>query len=84
MESQEIEQVLRSHIQEEFMADQPDSRLDLDTELIQEGVIDSLGIFNLVSFLMERFGIEVESEDVVIENFETLDAIKALVQSKLS
>ena len=84
MESQEIEQVLRSHIQEEFMADQPDNRLDLDTELIQEGVIDSLGIFNLVSFLMERFGIEVESEDVVIENFETLDAIKAFVQSKLS
>ena len=50
-----------------------------DYALIDNGVIDSLGIFQLLLLLEERYGIEVDDEDLVPENFETVGAIAQLV-----
>lgn len=69
-------------IRQEFVQD-PGIVLDEGVRLIEEGFVDSLGIFLLVSFLEDRFGIELQSEDVTLENFETLAAIDRLVASKL-
>lgn len=46
-----------------------------DTELLMSGVIDSLGIMNLVGWLEQQLGVEIDPGDVVIENFETAAAI---------
>ena len=54
-----------------------------DTSLIENGVIDSLGIFQLVSFLESGFGIRVEDAEIVLENFRTIDAIEQFVRGKL-
>lgn len=49
-----------------------------DTELIDEGILDSLAILNLVGFLEERFNIMLPIEEFVPENFRTPAAIVAL------
>jgi acyl carrier protein len=49
-----------------------------DTELIEEGILDSLAILNLVGFLEERFNIMLPIEEFVPENFRTPAAIAAL------
>ena len=49
-----------------------------DTELIDEGILDSLAILNLVGFLEERFNIMLPVEEFVPENFRTPAAITAL------
>jgi acyl carrier protein len=49
-----------------------------DTELIDEGILDSLAILNLVEFLEERFNIVLPVEEFVPENFRTPAAIAAL------
>lgn len=72
---------LEEFINEEFMVDKPDLTLTDDLLLIQDGVIDSLGIFILISFIEEEFGIKIDAGDVVLENFETLPKIVELVQS---
>jgi acyl carrier protein len=55
-----------------------------DTEsLVERGVIDSLGIFQVVAFLEENFGIPIEDDDVLLENFSSIDAIEEFVQTKL-
>jgi acyl carrier protein len=77
------EQLVREFILQEFMQDKSPSLLTDDTRLVDEEIIDSLGIFQLVNFLQERFGIEIGPEDVTLENFETTKAMISLVESRL-
>jgi acyl carrier protein len=79
---QEIEQEIKGYILSQFLLDQPGATVDNDLPLIRQGIVDSLGIFLLITFLNERFGVEVEPDEVVLENFETVAAIKRLVLSK--
>jgi acyl carrier protein len=51
-----------------------------DSESLTEaGIIDSLGIFRLVSFLEEAFQLPVADEDITHENFRSIDAIRDYV-----
>ncbi len=72
---------IRQFITTEFAGDARPSVTD-STPLIDEGVIDSLGIFIVVDFLKDRFDIEVEPEEVTVDNFETVGAIAGLVAAK--
>jgi acyl carrier protein len=53
-----------------------------DYPLLEKEVLDSMGIFQVVSFLESEFGIEVDDEDLVPDNFGTIDLIAGLVESK--
>lgn len=53
-----------------------------DFPLIDKGLLDSMGIFQLVGALEARFGFHVADEDIVAENFESIAAIARLVTSK--
>jgi len=59
-------------------------RADIGEEgaLIDSGVLDSLGIFQLVAFLEERFGIAIGDEEITPENFASIVAIERLVASR--
>lgn len=51
-----------------------------DTSLISDGILDSLDIMNLIMELEGEFDIEIDPEDVLSENFESVEAIIALVK----
>jgi acyl carrier protein len=52
------------------------------TDLLAGDLLDSMGITQTVVFLEERFGVEVEPEDLVPENFRSIDAMLAFVGGK--
>jgi acyl carrier protein len=54
--------------------------VDDKTALIEEGIIDSMGLMQIVSFLEERAGVRVPDEEVGPDNFETLEAIDRMVK----
>ncbi|MEW6179823.1 MAG: acyl carrier protein [Chloroflexota bacterium] len=54
-----------------------------DEDLLGEGIIDSLGILQLVAFIEEKFNYTVPDEDVVIENFMSVNAISNYLDQKL-
>lgn len=60
-------------------------RNDVDFEkeslLIDDGILDSFDIISIVSDLNDEFGIDITADELEPENFNTLDAIIALVQS---
>lgn len=58
--------------------------LDFSDEdsLLDAGVIDSLGILDLVGFLEETFGIQASDEDLNPENFDSIATLVAFVESK--
>jgi acyl carrier protein len=51
--------------------------------LLEEGVLDSLGVLELVNFLQDEHGIPIEDEELVPENFASIDAISAFVEAKV-
>jgi methoxymalonate biosynthesis acyl carrier protein len=53
-----------------------------DEDIFASGFVNSMFAMQLVQFVETTFGITVESEDLEIDNFRTLDAIAALVGRK--
>ncbi len=57
-------------IQNEIALD-PDVVVANDTELLLSGLVDSLGVVQIVAWLEDRFAMQIDPADVVFENFET-------------
>lgn len=56
---------------------------DIETEpLVESGIIDSVGIMKLVEFIETELQVKIGDEDLIPENFETLDDIVRLIQEK--
>ena len=77
-----IAQTLRSFIQENFLYMRPDLEYADDDSLLAKGVIDSLGVMEIVGFLEERFEMTVEQDDVTEQNFGSVGAIARYVAAK--
>ena len=75
-------EVLREYIVENFLFGDGE-RLKEDTEFLDDGIIDSTGMLELVEFLQERFGIEVADEEIAPENLNSLKAIDAYLVRKI-
>jgi acyl carrier protein len=77
-----IADALREFISHELPSGRSQEELADDFPLIREHVIDSLGIFQLVSFVEGEFGLEIGDDEVVLENFETIAALVGFIESK--
>jgi acyl carrier protein len=55
-----------------------------DTELIESGIIDSLGIMKLLQYLEDSFSIHIADDELRPETFETPGTIVSLVERKLA
>lgn len=73
--------VLKEYIREELM-NGSNGELDESENLLAAGIIDSLGILRLVSFVEEKFGIEVPDEDVTIDNFQSVKSMSDYVAAQ--
>ena len=51
-----------------------------DTDLLLTGLVDSVGLIEIVVWLEDEVGIEVDPTDVVLANFQTVDQMVALVE----
>jgi acyl carrier protein len=80
----EISATIRGFIVDELQGGVEPDELDENTLLIEEELIDSLGIMAMVSFIEAHWNVEIGAEEVLIENFETITAIESLVRSKLA
>lgn len=70
----EKQTVLMRYIKDELLRGRMND-LQADDDLLGSGVINSLGILQLVSFVEDRMGIEIPDEDVVYENFHSVAAL---------
>ena len=77
-------EILRKFIFEEIVKESKIDYLDNNESLLQGGVIDSLNILQLLAFIEEKFSIKIKDEELIPENFETINTITSLIQRKLS
>lgn len=74
---------VRNFIVENFLFGDGES-LREDMSLMEEGIIDSTGILELLFFLEETFGFSVEDDELVPENMDSLQNIARFVDRKLN
>ena len=60
----------------------PASDISATTPLIELGLLDSIALVRLVSFLEQEFGVAIEWNDITPKAFDTIEKIATLVQSK--
>lgn len=80
--SDEIRTAIRSFIVENFLFGDDSHPLSADLSLIDNDMINSTGILELVGFLEERFGIAIADSDIVPANLDTIEKITAFIQRK--
>lgn len=81
MEILEVKKVIRSFVETNVFEHQ--DKIKDDTLIFREGYFDSMGFVSLISFLENDFHIATLDEDIVEENFESINAITNYVTSKL-
>lgn len=71
----------------DFILTEVNSELQLadladDEPLIESGIVDSLGVLKIMSFLDEAFGIDLSSAEINLENFKDVRTICKLVETQ--
>ncbi|WP_458626145.1 acyl carrier protein [Winogradskyella sp. PC D3.3] len=54
-----------------------------DTLIFEEGILDSMGLLFLIEFLQEEFNLTTSDEELVVENFQSINNIIAFIESKM-
>jgi acyl carrier protein len=54
-----------------------------EDSLTGAGVLDSMGIFRLVSFLEENFSVAISDDEITADNFQSINAIQDFVTAKM-
>lgn len=71
--------IIKDFIQTEILHGRNISLKD-DEDLLSAGILDSLSILKIVAFVEERFNFSVPDEDVVFDNFSSINALAEYVQ----
>lgn len=58
-------------------------RIDPDESLINTGTLDSLTLLQLIAFIEERFDVTVGDSEMIPENFQTINSMKAFLERKM-
>ena len=79
--TQSLQDRIREFIESDFVFD--DSTVANDASLLDSGLVDSTGILEVVLFLEQAFEISIEDEEVLPENFDSIERLASFVERKL-
>lgn len=78
----EIRSCVRAFLTENFLYMRPDFALGDDDPLLERGVVDSMGVMEVLQFLESTFGVEAADDEITESNLNSLNAIARFVASK--
>ena len=73
---------IRAYITDNFLYMRPGFQLADDDALLGRGIIDSIGVMELVTFVQDEFGVTVDDEQITEENFGSAAAIARFVAAR--
>jgi acyl carrier protein len=77
-----IKATVKNFILNEFLPGEDPAALTETTALVTTGILDSIAVLKVVTFLENQFGITIEPHEAVVENLNTLSDITRLVMLK--
>ena len=83
MDNSDLETKIMKYISENFLYRTDYNNVDKGASLIGSGVFDSTGILEIITYLEEKLNIKVEDEEVIPDNFDSINAITTFTRKKL-
>lgn len=75
---------VRQFLADNFILDDGGAGLGADASLTQAGVLDSMGVLELIMFVEERFGVSIPDEDTLPENLDSVSRIVNYISRRLA
>lgn len=83
-EQTRVREKIRAYLDENFLYMMPNFVLDDDDRLLERGVVDSMGIVEMLTFLEDQFGVKAADEEISEANLGSVRAIVQFVTAKLA
>ncbi|MBN1980933.1 MAG: acyl carrier protein [Chitinivibrionales bacterium] len=77
-----IKEILLEFICRHFIVER--SQIDMDESLVDQGIIDSLGLVEIVSFITKKFNISIVEQELIRQNFGSVNKLVAFIVSKIA
>jgi acyl carrier protein len=77
-----VEEAIRTFIAEKILFSNNGYGYADNASFLEEGIVDSMGIMELVMFVEETFGITVEDEELVPDNFDSVSKLAAYIRRR--
>ena len=77
-------ETIRAYILDNFLFDENGFSLKNGDSFLKQGILDSTGILELVGWLESEFGIQVEDQELIPDNLDSINLIAAYIERKLS
>ena len=78
----QIQEDVRQFVTDDFLFDSSSQFAD-DDSFIEKGLIDSMGILRLITFVEKKYAIRVLEEELITENWDSVERVAMFVQKKL-
>lgn len=79
-----IEADVRKFVSDNLLFGRKGVQLDADDSFLEQGLIDSTGVLELVSFIEDRFRVKVDDDELVPDNLDSINRLIQFVESKLA
>lgn len=80
MKRMAVEALIQRFILENFLFSDDGDLVQDDVSFLEEGIVDSTGVLELVMFVEETFGFEVDDEEILPENFDSVRGLAGYVR----
>ena len=78
-----IEEQIREYVVDNFLFSEDGYHLPEDASFLEEGIVDSTGVLELVMFVEETFNITVEDDEILPENFDSVSQLASYIRRKI-
>jgi len=79
-----VKKLVRQYIADNFLFSDDGYQLSDDASFLEEGIVDSTGVLELVMFVEEVFNVTVEDEEIVPANFDSVSRLAAYIRRKMA
>jgi acyl carrier protein len=81
---QDIKKTVRDYILDNFLMGDSGSALRDDQSFLDNGIIDSTGFVELITFLESHYNVQVRDNEMTPENLDSLDNVEQFMTRKLA
>ncbi len=83
MKTEKIHATIKNYIKHKSLDPTNLSTLSDDDSFFENGIIDSVGVLELVAFLEETFNMTIDDHELTLENLDSVNRLMSFIQSKI-
>ncbi|QDT29339.1 acyl carrier protein [Gimesia panareensis] len=78
-----IQSEIRNFVADNFLFGEDPESLQNDDSFLETGIIDSTGVLELVAFIEDQYDVQVDDDELVPENLDSINCLIDFIESKL-